>query len=77
MTEQTAEIQLNLNDFVTIVNIIDVCTERGAFKGNELLTIGTLREKLASFVKANTPQDSAAEASQEDSQEETESAGAL
>jgi hypothetical protein len=54
MTEQTAP-QLSLNDFVTVVNLIDVCTERGAFKGNELLTVGTLREKLASFVKANTP----------------------
>lgn len=54
MTEQTAP-QLNLNDFAIIINIIDVCTERGAFKGNELLTVGTLREKLAGFVKANTP----------------------
>lgn len=54
MTEQTAP-QLNLNDFVTVVNLIDVCTERGAFKGNELLVVGTIREKFSAFVKANTP----------------------
>jgi hypothetical protein len=57
MTDKTAP-QLNLNDFMTVVNIIDVCTERGAFKGSELLTIGTLREKFSAFVKANTPQQS-------------------
>jgi len=49
--------QLNLSDFIAMVNIIDVCTERGSFKGNELLVVGTLREKLASFVNANTPQE--------------------
>lgn len=55
MTEQT-DPQLNLNDFVTVVNVIDVCTERGAFKGNELLAVGTVRERLAAFIKANTPE---------------------
>jgi hypothetical protein len=55
MTEQTAP-QLNLNDFVTVVNVIDVCTERGAFKGNELLAVGTVRERFSAFVKANTPE---------------------
>lgn len=68
MTEQTAP-QLTLNDFVAVVNIIDVCTERGSFKGNELLTVGTIRERLAAFVKANTPQEAApAPAAQEDNE---------
>lgn len=68
MTEQTAP-QLNLNDFVTVVNLIDVCTERGAFKGNELLVVGTIREKFSAFVKANTPK-------QEPSNEAEETEGA-
>ena len=55
MTEQT-DPQLNMTDFITVVNVIDVCTERGAFKGNELLAVGTVRERLAAFVKANTPE---------------------
>lgn len=42
--------QLNLNDFATAVSIIDICTERGAFKGNELLVVGQLREKFAKFI---------------------------
>lgn len=53
MPEQVT--QLSLNDFALVVNIIDTCTERGAFKGNELSVIGQLREKLVIFVKENTP----------------------
>ena len=49
------ETNINLNDMVTMVNIIDACTERGAFKGNELAVVGTLREKLANFVRVNQP----------------------
>jgi hypothetical protein len=63
------ETNINLNDMVTMVNIIDACTERGAFKGNELVTIGTLREKLANFVRANQPKTEATETT-----ENTESA---
>jgi hypothetical protein len=55
MTEQQP--QLSLNDFALVVNIIDVCTERGAFKGNELAPIGQLREKFVAFIKANTPEE--------------------
>ena len=62
MTEQTP--QLSLGDFTLAVNIIDACSERGAFKGNELVTVGQLREKFASCVKANTPE-------QKDENEET------
>jgi len=49
------ETNINLNDMVTMVTIIDACTERGAFKGNELMIVGTLREKLANFINANQP----------------------
>lgn len=48
--------QLTLNDFALVVNIIDACTERGAFKGNELASIGQIREKFVAFIKANTPE---------------------
>ena len=45
--------QITLNDFATAVNLIDICTERGSFKGNELLIVGQLREKFSNFVRAN------------------------
>ncbi len=44
-----------LNDLILAVNIIDACTERGAFKGNELLTVGQLRDKFAKIVAENQP----------------------
>jgi hypothetical protein len=50
------ETNINLSDMITMVNIIDACTERGAFKGNELITVGTLREKIANFVRENQSQ---------------------
>jgi hypothetical protein len=52
MADETA--QISLNDLQVAVNIIDACTKRGAFEGNELLAVGQLREKFANFVKANT-----------------------
>ncbi len=42
--------EINLNDITIVVNIIDICSQRGAFKGNELATIGQLRDKLARIV---------------------------
>jgi hypothetical protein len=46
--------KLNLNDLMLAVNIIDVCSERGAFKGNELSMVGQLREKFSSFIKESS-----------------------
>lgn len=54
--ENTAASNITLQDMVTMVNIIDVCSERGAYKGNELSVIGQLREKLAAFVKLHQPE---------------------
>jgi len=67
MTEEQAP-QLTLNDFALVINIIDACTERGAFKGNELAAIGQLREKFVVFVKANTPEEEKSEEATEEAQ---------
>lgn len=55
------ETQMNLNDFALVVNIIDVCSQRGAFRGEELVAVGTLRQKFADVVKADTPKPEAAQ----------------
>jgi hypothetical protein len=46
---------ITLNDLQIIINMIDVCTKRGAFEGNELLTVGQIREKVSAVIKLNTP----------------------
>ena len=59
---------ISLNDLQVIVNIIDICTKRGAFEGGELALVGNTREKLVAFVKANAPA-----ANEETSTEDTNS----
>jgi len=61
MTEETndntttAAPELSLQDLASAVQIIDLCSQRGAFQGSELEAVGALRGRLQSFVGANTP----------------------
>ena len=43
---------LNINDLATMANVIDIATQRGAFRANELKLIGELYDKISAFVKA-------------------------
>lgn len=36
-----------------LVVIIDKCAERGAFRGDELLTVGTIRGQLLDIISSN------------------------
>jgi hypothetical protein len=57
-TEQAAPApQLNLNDLAAVVQMIDVCSRRGAYEGPELAAIGALRTRFADFLKANAPKE--------------------
>ncbi len=67
MTEETTpEVKLSLNDLAMAVKIIDLCSERGSFKGDELSIVGQVRGNLAQFVKANTPEEATEEEVTED-----------
>lgn len=57
--------ELTINEIVGAVQVIDLASSRGAFRGEELLPVGTLREKLAAYAKA------AQEASSSEPDEET------
>lgn len=41
---------LTINDLTTITNIIDLATQRGAFRANELVTVGNVYEKVQNFL---------------------------
>ena len=62
---------LTVNDLSNIINIIDVCSQRGAFKATELKGIGTVYERLtnihASIVKPEEKSTDKLESVQEDS----------
>lgn len=49
------QINITLQDVALTVQIIDACTKRGAIEGNEMATVGQLRDKLANFVNQNAP----------------------
>lgn len=52
-TETNSDIaQITLNDLTSIIVIIDTAAQRGAFKGEELSSVGAIRDKFSSFIKA-------------------------
>ena len=57
-TEQTAP-GLSLQDLSSVLKIIDICSERGSFKGSELEAVGALRGRLQAFVVASMPAEEA------------------
>jgi hypothetical protein len=46
---------LGIQDLAAMVQVIDVCSKRGAFEGPELESVGVLRGRLVKFVEANKP----------------------
>ena len=48
MSQPTQE--LSVTDLALLKNIIDLASERGAFRGSELKTVGEVYEKLTTFL---------------------------
>ena len=72
-TETTQEAPgVSLNDIALAVRIIDLASERGAFKGPELTAIGTCRDRMAAFVTAVAPKAQPATEQSAETQEPTE-----
>ena len=49
-TPTGAEAGLSLQDISAMVQVIDVVSQRGAIRGDELVPVGTLRNKLVGFL---------------------------
>jgi len=45
-------LELTVNDLQLLRQTIDVATSRGAFKANEMMTVGTVFNKLEAFLTA-------------------------
>ena len=52
---QEQEVVISLGDLSTVLQIIDVVSQRGGFQGQELAGIGTLRNKLETFLRQKGP----------------------
>jgi len=49
---------VTIQDLTACVNLIDVCSRRGAFQGTELESVGLLRKKLTKILEAHAPPES-------------------
>jgi len=56
-TNKVEEPQLSIGDFAAAIRIIDVASERGAFKGPELSSVGSIRDKYQAFVDFHAPKE--------------------
>ena len=56
---------LDHNDIASMVQLIDVCSKRGAFEGPELQMVGQLRTKLAGILEASQKEQSNVQADEE------------
>lgn len=59
-TEATVPESISLNDLQLLLNIVDLSTQRGAFRGNELTQVGAIFDKLNSFLTHVAAQQAAA-----------------
>lgn len=50
--EQQAAPDLNISDLVALRSIVDVASQRGAFKANELEAVGKTYNKLNTFLES-------------------------
>ena len=46
-------VNISLTDIVNVVSLIDIVSSRGAFKGVELTSVGSIRDKLSLFIEQN------------------------
>ena len=51
---------ISLNDLQLLLNVVDLATERGGFRGPELSQVGALRDKLSTFLAVVAEQQAAA-----------------
>ena len=64
-TEQAPAPDLTVQDLTAMKSIIDVASTRGAFKPNEMTTVGTVYSKLEAFLNAVQAQQEAQTEAQE------------
>jgi hypothetical protein len=57
--------ELNIQDLAAMRTLIDVASARGAFRPGEMVTVGTLYDKLNGFLNEVQKQAEAAKAAQE------------
>ena len=68
-TDQAVPESINLSDLGLLAQIVDLATQRGAFRANELSQVGTVYDKLNSFLSYVQAQQAEAQANEEAAEE--------
>lgn len=63
------ETNITITDLINIRNVINMAAERGAFKAEEMLEVGTVYTKLSNFLEAVIAQSQAQEQSAENAEQ--------
>ena len=66
LPETQNEPAISLADFAAMLQVIDVCTTRGGFRGEELSSVGQLRDRVSAFLEFHKPEEAAEEAAEEE-----------
>ena len=69
---ENSEPQISLSDFSATLQVIDACTQRGAFRGEELSSVGQLRDRINAFVQYHAPSKEEGVATEEATEEVVE-----
>ena len=68
--------ELNVQDLQLAASVIDLATQRGAFKANEAKAVGTIYDKITGFIQAVAEQQAKLKAEAEAAQAEAQESGA-
>lgn len=55
--EEQTDPSISFNQIAAVIEIIDLCSTRGGFKGAELEAVGQIRNAFASFVSFHAPKE--------------------
>lgn len=76
-TQETVDVpSITAGDLSTVVRIIDAGSQRGAWRGEELSVIGTLRNKLVTVLKVVAPETVIENETQESASDSSEESAA-
>lgn len=62
---EAPQAELSIQDLIAVRNIIDIASQRGAFRAGELEPVGKAYNKLNTFLEAVIPKQEAAPATEE------------
>ena len=69
--QQNVPESIGLNELAVLAQIVDLATQRGAFRANELTQVGAVYDKLNTFLTFIKQQQEERESAQEESSAET------